>query len=158
MYYLWVMRIQLIKSAYLLLIFFPMLVCCGSSRTVNKANEKSIQKRELVAQISKLETNSDALSILSVELKGNNLLVQVSYAGGCGEHAFECHGSKGISKSLPPQRTVRLIHKANGDQCKKIIKEELVIDIKGLAYQAVQGSEIILQLEGWKESIQYIYQ
>jgi hypothetical protein len=152
------MRIQLTKSVYLLLLLFPLLVCCSSSKTASNEKEKSILQRQLVAQISKLETSGDALTILSVDVKGNNLIVRISYSGGCGTHDFECHGNKAISKSLPPQRTVRLIHKANGDQCKKLIEEELIIDIKGLAYQAVQGSEIVLQVEGWKESIHYIYQ
>ncbi len=132
-------------------------MCCGSSKTAHD-NQEPIKQRSIVAQISKVEPPSDALTIEKVELNGNILSVHVSYGGGCASHDFTCMGSKAISKSIPPQRSIRLIHSANGDQCKKFCKEELLIDIKALAFKQVAGNETILNLDGWKEPIRYIYQ
>jgi hypothetical protein len=158
MYYLWLMRNFVSFNTSLFGLILPLLICCSTSRPTGKDDVKTVNQRSLVAQISKEEPTSDPFTIENVELNGNNLRVKVSYAGGCGNHDFSCLGSKALSKSMPPQRSFRIIHKANEDTCKKRIEEELLIDLKALTYQQTQGSEIVLHLEGWKESIRYIYQ
>ena len=60
-------------------------------------------------------------------------------------------------KSLPPKRTVALIHNSNGDSCRELISETIKFDIRALAVTETSGSEITLLLEGYKEPIQYVY-
>ena len=106
---------------------------------------------------TKKESASDDFKILDAKIIGNYLHLNISYSGGCEKHNFKITGDASISKSLPPIRSVELIHYGNNDACKKLIIENLVIDISDLAYKKEDGSEIYLSLKGWNENISYIF-
>ena len=106
---------------------------------------------------TKKESVSDDFKILDVKIIGNYLHLNISYSGGCEKHSFKIIGDLLLSKSLPPIRSVKLIHHGNNDACKKLIKENLVIDISDLAYKKEDGSEIYLSLDGWGERITYVF-
>ncbi len=116
--------------------------------------EKSI---EIKAHFGEFE-DSDPINIQSVLVSGNTLILTVSYSGGCEEHSFDMVGSQFTAKSLPPIRQLKLIHKNNGDKCKAIIGKTILVDIRDMADVQETGSEIILNLEGWKGRISYKYQ
>ena len=106
---------------------------------------------------TKKESTSDAFKILDAKIIGNYLHLNISYSGGCEKHSFKIIGDLLLSKSLPPIRSVELFHFGNGDACKKLIIEELIIDLRELAYKQEEGSEIYLSLKGWNEKISYIF-
>ena len=106
---------------------------------------------------TKKESTSDAFKILDAKIIGNYLHLNISYSGGCEKHSFKINGDLQLSKSLPPIRSVKLIHYGNNDACKKLIIENLVIDISDLAYKKEDGSEIYLSLDGWGERITYVF-
>ena len=106
---------------------------------------------------TKKESVSDDFKILDVKIIGNYLHLNISYSGGCEKHSFKIIGDLLLSKSLPPIRSVKLIHYGNNDVCKKLIIENLVIDISDLAYKKEDGSEIYLSLDGWGERITYVF-
>ena len=106
---------------------------------------------------TKKESTSDAFKILDAKIIGNYLHLNISYSGGCEKHSFKIIGDLLLSKSLPPIRSVKLIHYGNNDACKKLIIENLVIDISDLAYKKEDGSEIYLSLDGWGERITYVF-
>jgi len=106
---------------------------------------------------TKKESNSDAFKILDAKIIGNYLHLNISYSGGCEKHSFKINGDLQLSKSLPPIRSVNLIHYGNNDACKKLIIENLVIDISDLAYKKEDGSEIYLSINGWTEKIHYVF-
>ena len=106
---------------------------------------------------TKKESISDAFKILNAKIIGNYLHLNISYSGGCEKHSFKIIGDLLLSKSLPPIRSVKLIHYGNNDACKKLIMENLVIDISDLAYKKEDGSEIYLSLDGWGERITYVF-
>jgi hypothetical protein len=106
---------------------------------------------------TKKERTSDAFKILDAKISKNQLLLNVSYSGGCEKHSFKINGDLQLSKSLPPIRSVNLIHYGNNDACKKLIIENLVIDISDLAYKKEDGSEIYLSINGWTEKIHYVF-
>ena len=106
---------------------------------------------------TKKERASDAFKILDAKISKNQLLLNVSYSGGCEKHSFKIIGDLLLSKSLPPIRSVKLIHYGNNDACKKLIIENLVIDISDLAYKNEDGSEIYLSINGWTEKIHYVF-
>ena len=106
---------------------------------------------------TKKERASDAFKILDAKISKNQLLLNVSYSGGCEKHSFKIIGDLLLSKSLPPIRSVNLIHYGNNDACKKLIIENLVIDISDLAYKKKDGSEIYLLINGWTEKIHYVF-
>jgi len=105
----------------------------------------------------KKENGSDPIKILDAKIIKNQLILSVSYSGGCEKHNFKITGDSSISKSLPPIRSVELFHFANGDACKKLIIEELLIDLSELAYKQEEGSEIYLSLNGWDQKISYVF-
>ena len=106
---------------------------------------------------TKKQSTSDAFKILDAKIIGNYLHLNVSYSGGCEKHSFKINGDLQLSKSLPPIRSVNLIHYGNNDACKKLIIENLVIDIRDLAYKNEDGSEIYLSINGWTEKIHYVF-
>ncbi len=106
---------------------------------------------------TKKESNSYAFKILDAKIIGNYLHLNISYSGGCEKHSFKINGDLQLSKSLPPIRSVNLIHYGNNDACKKLIIENLVIDISDLAYKKEDGSEIYLSINGWTEKIHYVF-
>jgi hypothetical protein len=84
--------------------------------------------------------------------------MSISYTGGCATHTFDLVGSEMISKSLPPIRSINLIHNANDEACKREMFDTLYFDITNLAYKKELGSVIKLNLAGWKEQLIYTYQ
>ena len=107
---------------------------------------------------TKKESTSDAFKILDAKIIGNYLHLNISYSGGCEKHSFKINGDLLLSKSLPHIRSVELFHFGNGDACKKLIIEELIIDLRELAYKQEDGSEIYLSLKGWNERLLYTFQ
>ncbi|MFT6921853.1 MAG: hypothetical protein ACJA1C_000851 [Crocinitomicaceae bacterium] len=99
---------------------------------------------------------SDAYDILSARIVGNKLFIEISYSGGCAHHRYECIGSEAISKSLPPQRSIKLIHNNDNDSCESIVKQTIEIDIQPFAYSQAGRSEIVLLLEGFNGQLNYI--
>jgi hypothetical protein len=57
---------------------------------------------------------------------------------------------------MPAQRPVMIVHIANSDECRSIIREEILIDISDFAYTKEDGSQIILLLDG--QRLSFIYQ
>ena len=109
------------------------------------------------SDLLKKENSSDPIKILDAKIINNQLHLNVSYSGGCEKHNFKITGDASISKSLPPIRSVELFHFANGDACKKLIIEELIINVSELAYKQEEGSEIYLSINGWNEKISYVF-
>ena len=151
------------------LLFFLVLIFSCKTQKVNqkcclKKKKKEQPETTLKAIIIdsssdsiKKENNSDAFKILDAKISKNQLLLNVSYSGGCEKHSFKIIGDLLLSKSLPPIRSVKLIHYGNNDACKKLIIANLVIDISDLAYKNEDGSEIYLSLDGWGERITYVF-
>lgn len=137
---------------------------CKSTKKVNEVDQTSTdtnQATELVrisSSIGQLDQISDPITISDVRLVGNKLFVDVTYGGGCKDHEFQLIGAPSLSKSLPPIRSIQLMHQANGDACKMLLTQTLEIDLKNLAYQQEKGSVIFLNLNGWKNTIEYTYE
>lgn len=118
---------------------------------------KPNQNIELTAIIGEL-TDSDPITITSAQINGNKLFLTVEYSGGCQEHTFQMVGNLAVMKSLPPKRSIRLIHESNDDHCRALITENLQINIEALAADQRAGSEIILILDGYGKELKYIYE
>lgn len=147
---------------YTLAIIF--ITGCGASKEINQIDETAVnventpdQHIELIASIGELK-ESDPITITSALIEGNTLHLTVEYSGGCQDHSFEMIGSMAVMKSLPPKRSVRLIHESNDDHCRALITQNLRINIEALAYAKEKGSEIILILDGYGKELKYIYE
>lgn len=129
------------------------LFSCNNTKEVLEIEPIDVKK----AQLGDLSQESDPITINSAVLEGNMLTLEVEYSGGCVDHSCDLVGSEGVMKSLPAKRAIKLIHHGNGDTCREMVSETLKFDIKALALKETTGSEIILLLDGTKESISYIF-
>lgn len=141
-----------------------LFLSCATQNEINQVDETEInveskpdENIELTAKIGEL-TESDPITITSAQIDGNKMFLTVEYSGGCEEHSFEMVGSLAVMKSLPPKRSVRLIHESNDDHCRALITKNLVINIEALADSQKSGSEIILILDGYGKELKYIYE
>ena len=134
-----------------------LLISCANTKNIfikKEKKEKNICKK---AELGIYPSQSDKFDILDVKISGNIMTLKIGYSGGCKNHEFSIIGSQMISKSLPPIRNIQLIHNSNDDSCENYVTQNLDIDISNLAYKKVNGSDIILKLNGWKERIVYTY-
>jgi len=153
------MKIITILSAALL------LFSCASKKNAENESKKG-NKAENGLDIIKVKATtgqfakaSDPISSIdTVFIDGNTMYIDLTYGGGCKDHEFQLIGSLAIAKSYPPIRGIQLVHKANEDNCRALVRKRLEVNIEEIAYQQEEGSEIYLSLEGWKERIKYTYQ
>jgi hypothetical protein len=144
-------------------IFFSLAIvlfgCASSKKLSDMTNDNPIYskapKQAFLGDNSQVTTQT---TINDVKLNGNTLMMSISYTGGCAKHTFDLIGSEMISKSLPPIRSVSLIHNANDEACKREMFDTLYFDITNLAYKIEVGSVIKLYIAGWKDQVIYTYQ
>jgi hypothetical protein len=74
----------------------------------------------------------DSFRIDTASVDGDLLRLDVSYEGGCAEHAFTLYSSEYLSESLPPHTNTFLSHDAGGDSCTETVREELTFDLSPL--------------------------
>ncbi len=144
------------------LFFAGIILGCGNSKEVSSKAEEKTEESETAPQVNAKRAilsqnigkfrNTESYNIISVELKGNILQLDVTYNGGCKEHEFELVGSSFIMKSSPPKRGIQLYHHKNEDDCRELVNDRLLFDITDFAYS---DKEIILNLEHYKEAIRY---
>ncbi len=149
------------KSLILICTCHLIFTACATTKRTTKMEQSSNTNQPtselLVAQIGKSAV-SESCTIQEASINGNVLRVTVSYIGGCEEHQFELIGNPNISKSLPPIRSIELVHKSNSDSCKAKMEETLRFNIVNLAYKQESGSVIKLNLNGWKEQLIYTFE
>ncbi len=128
-----------------------------AEEAVDDSYTKPEKPERIKAILGDLNRKTDYYSIISAEIEGVLLFMTVEYSGGCARHSFEFVGSQAISKSLPPQRAVQLMHDNGDDMCESIVRRDIEIDISELAYQQTAGSEIILNLEGYDKPLKFVF-
>jgi hypothetical protein len=63
--------------------------------------------------------------IHGMDIKDTSLSLDVSYSGGCGEHAFRLYTNGSIEKSMPPIMDVVLVHDSD-DACEMAVRKNIV--------------------------------
>lgn len=146
----------------LLFVSSILLICCASSKKMNQNKKNNTEKgtpTEIkTALLGDINQSSFPTTIYNAKLKDNVLRLSIGYIGGCAKHNFELVGSEMISKSLPPIRSIKLIHTTiDEESCKREMFDTLYFDLSNLAYQKTNGSVIKLNIEGCKEQIVYTF-
>ena len=141
----------------LILICSSLFVACKCHKKIVEQNNMNNEETLLIGKVEMHSDSSDVIKIEDAKIVGNKLEIKVSYGGGCENHSFELIGSPNISKSLPPIRSIQLIHRANKDACKALIIKEMAFDISAFTYKKESGNTIYLQLGGWDEKLLYTY-
>ena len=128
------------------------------SNTEGGIVERKHEPIEIKAKIGRIEREQmTGVQIIKSRIEGNTLHLKVGYSGGCSKHGFQVIGSPMISKSLPPIRSVELVHLNSGDTCREYIEQQLIIDLTDLAYKKESGSKIKLQFSGIEEMFIYTF-
>lgn len=76
-----------------------------------------------------MPVGEDWLILEDAGLKGDKLIVDVKYGGGCSQHSVQLNWDGKILKSNPPQIILDLSHNAHGDPCKALLSERLQFDL-----------------------------
>ncbi len=142
-------------TPYFTLLIALILTACGNAQELDKPTEKEIPayRKALVLDNMTEYRNSSPVQINEARVDGDVMTLQITYSGGCNIHSFQLIGSKFLSKSIPPQRSVELYHDNNGDGCREFITDSLKFDISDFAYN---DQEISLVLKDYREIIPYI--
>jgi hypothetical protein len=128
------------------------------SNTEGGIVERKHEPIQIKAEIGRIEREqTTCVQIIKSRIEGNTLYLKLGYSGGCTKHVFKVVGNPMISKSLPPIRSVELVHLNNGDTCREYIEQQLIIDVSELAYEKETGSKIKLQFSGIEEMILYTF-
>jgi len=142
------------KKLILLTALFTLLfMSCKNQEEATVETIDVIPKAELVMDFS-TAGRAAPIGIENVKVTGNKMKLDVKYSGGCKPHKFRLMGHPMVSKSIPPQRAIRLHHHNAGDDCRELVEETLVFDISAFAYDG--AGEISLRLEGYDKVIPYI--
>ena len=102
----------------------------------------------------------DYATITAASIVGDDLLVSVSYGGGCQEHTFQPCWDGLFAESRPVQTWVALGHSGPPDPCDAIISEDLSFSMLPMrqayedGYQTMTGT-ITVHLDGWASALTY---
>ncbi len=141
-------------------LFAVLMACALRKITPENSEGKTVKAKqlELVGELSQIPKDNNMTTITAAKIEGNFLVLDVRYSGGCQEHTFRLVGNTMISKSLPPRRGIDLIHETpSPDNCKAMIMRQIKIEISQFAYKQEVGSEIFLDLAGWKGELKYAF-
>lgn len=98
----------------------------------------------------------DAFDIQEMKVKGDSLIVVVSYGGGCQTHEFSLKTNGAYMKSLPVQLNLTLEHKANNDMCRAYLTQRIAFDLNQIRYKT--GNEVKLIINNDRERmVSYTY-
>ena len=100
--------------------------------------------------------STDPFQILSSEVKGDMLILEIQYGGGCQEHDFSMTTNLMWMKSMPPQLNLYLEHENHDDNCRALITRKLAFDLKECRYS--NGNVVVLIINGDRDkSTRYQY-
>ncbi len=84
----------------------------------------------------------DTLSVEQARIRGDVLILEVAYPGGCAEHAFVAYSPGPIIRTLPPGADVFLAHDARGDACTDQMRKEVRFSLTPL--RARESDEVLV--------------
>lgn len=100
-------------------------------RISNSCGESLLTLRTLVQKHKPI--GDDFVAIEAAGLKGDKLIIDVIYGGGCvPQHSFQLNWDGALLKSNPAQVVLELSHNANGDPCRALLRERLQFDLSVL--------------------------
>lgn len=126
----------------------------GADIQANSSEELMEMKSVVINKELNLDVN-DPFEILDAKISGETLSITVQYSGGCEKHEFDLFGNGIYMKSLPPQTSVILVHKANNDKCRSLIEKVIEFDVSNLKYG--KSGPVMINLQNYDKKIQYDY-
>lgn len=136
-------------NKYCILVCFALLMACHP-KSSPKVSSKDVLKVEMMAYYQ----SSGKLGYLveSLKLEENNLKFNIQYQGGCKPHSFRLICDSSLTKTIPAQTNLYLVHENNGDNCTQEIKKELIFDISRL--KNLRNNSLLLNIDNLN-TVQY---
>jgi hypothetical protein len=100
--------------------------------------------------------STDPFTLNEVKVEGDNLMVTVTYGGGCKDHVFQMHSKGQFMKSLPPQLSLYLEHESNDDNCRALITETFNFDLKNCRNASAKEVKLIIN-DNREKMVSYTY-
>lgn len=150
----------MLRYNHFIFLLAAILVACCSTKRKSQGNltEENSKEQYPLAELGDY-AHSDPVKIKSVYMyKRNIIAIEVTYSGGCEQHEFRLIGNKTLTKSIPPARSVQLVHDSRGDRCKALQTETLKFSITPLAEHTEPGNKAILQFENYDKPFEYSYE
>ena len=126
------------------------VISCVNSKSTQTNDSIKLSPVNIVDDVSIYTRNNSETTILKASIEGSILVLNISFNGGCEIHDFELIGSEVLLKSNPPVREVKLIHNANNDDCRELVKKELKFDVSKFKSEKA----VMLKIEGWIPKIE----
>ncbi len=102
--------------------------------------------------------DNDAFEIKSAEIIGNDLILNVTFSGGCQEHEFKAYSNNTYMKSMPPILGVFIAHNANNDNCREVVEKTLRFDLTSVKYPGKDSDyTLMIRINNWKGDLEYKY-
>ena len=145
----WLSATRGMPSVVLVLGFLAGLGCNES------ALEPNVREANVVV-VDDRNWGNDPFVVNSAAIEGNQLVLEVSYSGGCRDHAFTLVISSSFRESDPVQLSAELAHNANDDICEAWLTDSRVFELDLIRTRYQQFYEpgpgrVILKIEGVPE-------
>lgn len=116
---------------------------------------KTEEPRLLLLQKTSInnEFPNDSYIINNVSIYQNQIIVSLSYSGGCGGAEFIAIWNGMLMKSYPPKANIELRLRDN-DDCEALVNEKVYIDITPLINEVGNGG-VFVHLNGWDAPLDF---
>jgi hypothetical protein len=149
-----------IKNIALLVTLGTLLMSCNCKKKTADKNAKN----ETAMNAVKVQpgyvapAENDPFTIDNAVVDGDNLVLYVSYSGGCKTHVFEAFASDVYMKSMPPKIGVFIAHENNEDLCKAVVSDTLTFDLSTIKYPGKTSDyTVVVNVNNWKGDLVYKY-
>ena len=152
-------------KTFLFLISFQLVL--NGCKNISHINTKSIDpyflqfKREkdvIKAKIGPFNQNSKTFRIMNAKIDANNLFIEIEYKASCqGDDSFDFYSSALYKNEDGMEcRDSRLFISGTNKSC-SLINETKIIDLLDLTNEVKQGSEVLLNISGYRTKMPYVY-
>lgn len=150
-----------LKSITLLVLVAGLVASCNCKKKVSKETDlkSNLTTNKVIIQpgYTAPKTN-DQFTVDNAVVDGDNLIMYVSYGGGCKDHEFKAYASDVYMKSMPPKLGLNIEHNANEDLCKAIVKDTITFDISTIKYPGKDKDyKVVFTINNWKGNLVYEY-
>ncbi len=123
--------LESMKHIYSILIALVLVAGCDSEGLQN--DDPPFDPGQIsVGDYSEVDLEGDAFELRGARIEGRRLQLDVSYSGGCADHAFAGFTPETIITIYPPQLTVFVVHDGSNDDCEAWVSETVELELETL--------------------------
>jgi hypothetical protein len=159
------------KTIFLFMLAIPLVFVqcsmCKKKRPISNASEANaaaLPADQAAKKIASIDVRpdytwpgaTDPFTLNEARVEGDDLIVTVTYGGGCKDHVFQMHTKGQFMKSMPPQLSLYIEHENNDDNCRALKTETLVFDLKNCRNPSAKEVKLIIN-DDREKMVSYTY-